>query len=283
MRPPRGSKAAGKGKAGDGSAKKAAKGGKKKDAGGAAAAAAAAAGPAASGPAVWRPGQDGIGEDEALQYDPSAYDCLHALTLEWPCLRRGARRCTSASGRLHTRFHTHADRRPALRSHLAYLATCPLQRLQCVHPPSRGRPAKPATRGACHAGQHQQPAGPGLQQVRRARLLRWNAGPCRSRVARSAAAFAPGHLLAAPAMLPGGAAPCMHRRRRAHQGLLGRALFTASALCHNHTLTLSGGGAALMCCWTPWAARAVRSRTRCCWRRARRRPRRAATALCCSS
>ena len=103
MRPPRGSKAASKGKAGGGSAKKAAKGGKKKDAGGAAAAAAAAAGPAATGPAVWRPGQDGIGEDEALQYDPSAYDCLHALTLEWPCLRRAARRCTSARGRLHTR------------------------------------------------------------------------------------------------------------------------------------------------------------------------------------
>jgi len=133
MRPPKGSKAAGKGKAAGGSAKKAAKGGKKKDGGGAAAAA-AAAGPAAAGPAVWRPGQDGIGEDEALQYDPSAYDCLHALTLEWPCLRCGARRCTTVSGQLHTRFYTHPCRGFATRLRLAHLATCPLQCLQRLHP-----------------------------------------------------------------------------------------------------------------------------------------------------
>jgi hypothetical protein len=48
---------------------------------------AAPSGPAR--PAVWRPGQDGVEEGEALEYDPSAYDCLHAFTLEWPCLRYG--------------------------------------------------------------------------------------------------------------------------------------------------------------------------------------------------
>jgi hypothetical protein len=36
---------------------------------------------------VWRPGVDGMDEDEELQFDPTAYDCLHALSLEWPCLR----------------------------------------------------------------------------------------------------------------------------------------------------------------------------------------------------
>lgn len=36
---------------------------------------------------VWRPGIDPMGEDEVLDYDPSAYDCLHKLQLDWPCLR----------------------------------------------------------------------------------------------------------------------------------------------------------------------------------------------------
>jgi len=27
-----------------------------------------------------------MGEDEELSYDPTAYDCLHALQLDWPCL-----------------------------------------------------------------------------------------------------------------------------------------------------------------------------------------------------
>lgn len=26
-------------------------------------------------------------EGEALDYDPTAYDCLHQVTLDWPCLR----------------------------------------------------------------------------------------------------------------------------------------------------------------------------------------------------
>lgn len=38
-------------------------------------------------PAVWRPGKDSIEEGEELDYDPTAYDCLHAFCLEWPCLR----------------------------------------------------------------------------------------------------------------------------------------------------------------------------------------------------
>lgn len=35
---------------------------------------------------VWRPGVDPLGEDEELDYDPTAYDCLHKFSLEWPCL-----------------------------------------------------------------------------------------------------------------------------------------------------------------------------------------------------
>ena len=39
-----------------------------------------------SAPAVWRAGIDPIGEDEELDYDPTAYDCLHRFMLDWPCL-----------------------------------------------------------------------------------------------------------------------------------------------------------------------------------------------------
>ncbi|CAL8471187.1 g10729 [Coccomyxa elongata] len=39
-----------------------------------------------STPAVWRPGLDEVGEDEELQYDPSTYDCMHHMSLDWPCL-----------------------------------------------------------------------------------------------------------------------------------------------------------------------------------------------------
>ncbi|MCO5548428.1 hypothetical protein L7F22_001884 [Adiantum nelumboides] len=35
---------------------------------------------------VWQPGIDGLEDDEQLQFDPSAYDCLHAFNLGWPCL-----------------------------------------------------------------------------------------------------------------------------------------------------------------------------------------------------
>ncbi|KAK9839919.1 hypothetical protein WJX74_000375 [Apatococcus lobatus] len=35
---------------------------------------------------VWRPDTDAVGEGEELQHDPSAYDCLHSFSLEWPCL-----------------------------------------------------------------------------------------------------------------------------------------------------------------------------------------------------
>jgi hypothetical protein len=35
---------------------------------------------------VWRPGVDPVGEGEELSYDPTAYDCLHKFSLEWPCL-----------------------------------------------------------------------------------------------------------------------------------------------------------------------------------------------------
>lgn len=32
-------------------------------------------------------GLDEVGEDEELQYDPTAYDCMHVMSLDWPCLR----------------------------------------------------------------------------------------------------------------------------------------------------------------------------------------------------
>jgi hypothetical protein len=36
---------------------------------------------------VWQPGVDGMEDGEELQFDPTAYDCLHAFHLGWPCLR----------------------------------------------------------------------------------------------------------------------------------------------------------------------------------------------------
>jgi hypothetical protein len=35
---------------------------------------------------VWQPGVDGMEDGEELQFDPTAYDCLHAFHLGWPCL-----------------------------------------------------------------------------------------------------------------------------------------------------------------------------------------------------
>jgi ribosome assembly protein RRB1 len=35
---------------------------------------------------AWRPGIDQLGEDEELEYDPSAYIMYHSLRTEWPCL-----------------------------------------------------------------------------------------------------------------------------------------------------------------------------------------------------
>lgn len=82
---------------GGGSAKKAAKkaGGKAKNAASASMSSASAAAsanananaaPPPTVPSVWRPGYDPLEEDETLQYDPTAYDCMHTFTLEWPCL-----------------------------------------------------------------------------------------------------------------------------------------------------------------------------------------------------
>ena len=36
---------------------------------------------------VWQPGMEEGDADQELEFDPSAYDCLHAMRLEWPCLR----------------------------------------------------------------------------------------------------------------------------------------------------------------------------------------------------
>ncbi|CAM6100422.1 unnamed protein product [Calypogeia fissa] len=35
---------------------------------------------------VWQPGVDNLEDGEELQFDPTAYDCLHAFHLGWPCL-----------------------------------------------------------------------------------------------------------------------------------------------------------------------------------------------------
>lgn len=35
---------------------------------------------------VWQPGMEEGDADQELEFDPSAYDCLHAMRLEWPCL-----------------------------------------------------------------------------------------------------------------------------------------------------------------------------------------------------
>ena len=37
-------------------------------------------------PSVFVPGRDKLETDEALQYDPTAYDCMSSMSLEWPSL-----------------------------------------------------------------------------------------------------------------------------------------------------------------------------------------------------
>lgn len=51
----------------------------------------AAVGPAHPGTtAVWRPGVDAVENGETLDYDPTAYDCLTAFSIDWPSLRWAA-------------------------------------------------------------------------------------------------------------------------------------------------------------------------------------------------
>ena len=38
--------------------------------------------------AVWQPGVDTMEEGDVLDYDPTAYDCLVAFSIDWPCLRQ---------------------------------------------------------------------------------------------------------------------------------------------------------------------------------------------------
>ena len=35
---------------------------------------------------VWLPGRDTVEDGETLQYDPSVYDCMSNMSLDWPCL-----------------------------------------------------------------------------------------------------------------------------------------------------------------------------------------------------
>lgn len=37
--------------------------------------------------AVWQPGVDSVEEGDVLDYDPTAYHCLVAFSIDWPCLR----------------------------------------------------------------------------------------------------------------------------------------------------------------------------------------------------
>ncbi|PNH11259.1 Glutamate-rich WD repeat domain-containing protein [Tetrabaena socialis] len=46
--------------------------------------------PSTSTAQVWRPGIDPVDEDEELEYDATAYDCLHRFQVDWPCLRCAA-------------------------------------------------------------------------------------------------------------------------------------------------------------------------------------------------
>lgn len=58
-------------------------------------------------PKVWRAGVDVVEDDEELQFDPSAYDCLHAFRLQWPCLSFDILRDTLGAKRMefpHTLF-----------------------------------------------------------------------------------------------------------------------------------------------------------------------------------
>ena len=59
---------------------------------------------APSRPQVWRP-TDGMDEDEEEKYDPTVYDCLHAWSLEWPCLSFDVVRDELGEDRAHFR-HT---------------------------------------------------------------------------------------------------------------------------------------------------------------------------------
>ena len=65
-------------------------------------------------PQVWRPGVDALGEGEELDYDPSAYDCLHSFQLEWPCLRCARRSdgCLSTAVLSHRNGVSRRPRRP---------------------------------------------------------------------------------------------------------------------------------------------------------------------------
>lgn len=37
-------------------------------------------------PTVWLPGYNTLEDGETLQYDPTAYDCMSSMSMEWPCL-----------------------------------------------------------------------------------------------------------------------------------------------------------------------------------------------------
>lgn len=48
---------------------------------------------------VWRPGVDPIEDGEQLDYDPTTYDFLHAMRVEWPCLSFDVLRDEKGEGR----------------------------------------------------------------------------------------------------------------------------------------------------------------------------------------
>ena len=60
---------------------------------------------------------DGVDEDETLQYDPTAYQCLHSFSLDWACLRSAPR-----VPKLRPRVRTHTA---CIHPHLVSSQSCP--------------------------------------------------------------------------------------------------------------------------------------------------------------
>ena len=98
---------------------------------------------------VWLPGA-GVSEGEELQYDPTAYDCLSSMRLDWPCLSFDVLRDHLGGPRAafpHTLFMVAGTQ--AAQAKLNYLAVCKVAGL------AQGRhgAAAAAKRGKQEAGE----------------------------------------------------------------------------------------------------------------------------------
>lgn len=86
---------------------------------------------------VFKPGQHGLREGEELDYDRTAYDCLHKWSLQWPCLR-----CAIASHRQLPSCDRTNDHRPWLFPSAAGPTPChgpryPVRTLSSIEHPRR--------------------------------------------------------------------------------------------------------------------------------------------------